>query len=95
MVSFSFLYIALFWFADCSGFSNVIGVEGAEHLASYVIQSNCIEELFLSSNIIADEGALAMSKVSASDGLIVRLVTSTNFLILFVLNYRPYSLPTA
>ena len=44
--------------------SNKIGVEGAEHLASFIMQSSCIEEVFLSSNLIADEGALAMAKVN-------------------------------
>jgi hypothetical protein len=41
----------------------MIGVEGAEHIASFILQSECIEEVILSNNIIADEGALAMGKV--------------------------------
>lgn len=41
----------------------MIGVEGAEHLASFIVQSLVIEEVSLANNTISDEGALAMSKV--------------------------------
>lgn len=53
-------------------------MEGAEHLASFIMQSSCIEEVFLSNNIIADDGALAMAKALCFSSSLKTLMLQNN-----------------
>jgi hypothetical protein len=61
--------------------SNIIGIRGAEALASYLMEVHNLQSLKLTSNRICNDGAIAMAEVS---GAMYCIVVYNTALILYV-----------